>query len=184
MYGHRDLTLDDGALYYCLDEDQSQAYLDFETNDDIIWFNNTISSWWCGKGVKYDFCKNNHTGACDGMNLNGTFGAGNIRSTVTGLEDNITSVFLYSYDPMVQAAITTFDGSSCTGQSGRFDVPTVYGPMNNFIKNDLLRNGAGHGGIRSVSIPYGAAVDFYNCDSFTCDDMVTVTGQPWVSSTT
>ena len=41
-------------------------------------FNDKVSSWYCGKSVKYDFCRNAPGSSCDGGN--GDSGAGAAKS--------------------------------------------------------------------------------------------------------
>ena len=60
-------------------------------------FNDKTSSWACGKGVAYDFCKNKSSDNCEGDN--GNSGAGNARSGQIGNDDSLSTIKLFKYDP-------------------------------------------------------------------------------------
>lgn len=67
--------------------------------------NDKVSSWWCGKSVKYKHC-NNTSGSCD--ELNGMSGAGNIMNYEAGQDNQMSRVLLEPYNAAVQGSITTF----------------------------------------------------------------------------
>ena len=61
--------------------------------------NDAVSSWYCGKNVAYDFCRNGPNTNCDAGE--GNRGAGNIKSSYIEKNDSMTAVYLSEYDPLV-----------------------------------------------------------------------------------
>ena len=81
--------------------------------------NDAMSSWYCGMSIYYDFCDDPYGKSCEYGK--GVSGAGNIRTTRTGNNDELTLLVLSYYDPLTDVgAATLFYDGSCTGTSGRF----------------------------------------------------------------
>jgi len=87
--------------------------------------NDKVSSYWCGKNIAYDLCRNGPGSNCDGGN--GSRGAGNIRSSWIAKDNSMTSIYLSKYDPVEKPAVTIFTDANCKGRFGRFYGPTEIG---------------------------------------------------------
>ena len=86
---------------------------------------NAMSSWYCGKGVSYEFCDDAVDDDC--TEDHGNSGAGNARTTFTRPDDNLTTLKLKLYDSASQGAVVLFHDPGCTGRSGVFFSPSEAG---------------------------------------------------------
>ena len=96
MYASHDFNTDGGWLSVC--GNGSTFDYDIATSQ-YSWFNDEMSSWYCGKNIAFDFCKNNPGDDCSGDN--GNTGAGNSRSVQIGNNDSLTTLRGRPYDPEV-----------------------------------------------------------------------------------
>lgn len=88
-------------------------------------FNDDMSSWHCGKGVEYDFCKNNPGDDCTGKKVNA--GAGTASCHDIGHDNDLTTLYMYPYNPINVGTVTLFKGGSCTDNSARFPANSEVG---------------------------------------------------------
>ena len=113
--------------------------------------NDANSSWWCGKSVAYKFCNGKAGESCGSF----TSGAGSGRSAKMGRQDQVSSVYLYPYDPDKQGAVTLFENDNCIGLSAAYMAPDVMFESYSYPKEDMERKGMPADHASSVMIPYG-----------------------------
>ena len=152
-------------------------------------FSDKVSSWYCGKKVAYDFCKDGPDEDCD--KKIGDRGAGNIRSALKEKGQRFTSVYLSEYDPMEEPAAILFDKVDCNGRFGRFFAPTKFG-----ISNDYHETAFGRGkemrrlasntrlesakwniesdSMKSLMVPHGVTIQLYESNEFIEDSLIIV----------
>jgi len=87
--------------------------------DDYNGFGDKMSSYWCGANVSFDFCDQKDGDCRGGDDLNS--GAGNIRCSDGGNDNNLDRIYLRYYDPSTQGAITVFRDHNCTDDHARFE---------------------------------------------------------------
>ena len=81
-------------------------------------FNDTVSSWYCGKSIQYDFCKDKPEDDC--THMNGQKGAGTARNPQMGHNDSLSTLKLRPYDGATQGAVVVFGDMTCEANTGRF----------------------------------------------------------------
>lgn len=113
-------------------------------------FHDNISSYECGAYVSFDLCYN-VSGDCS--HGNGSTGAGHVRTSKAGSNDNIDRVYLRSYDASSIGAVTMFANYDCKGDSGRFISPEDPAQTNWYNKSDMEYLNVGSDRISSVMIP-------------------------------
>ena len=108
-------------------------------------FKNTLSSFYCGKGVDYELCD---TTCASGRKFSG---AGTHKMNTVGLfnHDFVKTVTLRPYDPRKQGAVNVFGGTNCDELSDKYYAPLNEGDIAEFIDTKW---------IRSMKIPPGVTV--------------------------
>lgn len=81
-------------------------------------FNDKTSSFNCGNKVEVDLCDGVIGEDCTGDR--GITAAGAVRSPKVGHNDTATTATLRPYDSTINGAVTLFEDTNCTGNSGRF----------------------------------------------------------------
>ena len=143
-------------------------------------FNDTVSSWYCGKDIAYDFCNDDPNDDCSHMN--GQSGAGTARNPDTGHGDSLTTLKLRPYDSAKLGAVLVFRDRDCSDNTGRFYAnkdPNMYAE---YVKSDIEYHNTYNDDIDAVMVPYGYAVDLYEDDNFS-GEKKTITGEPFTDST-
>ena len=151
-------------------------------------FSDKVSSWYCGKKVAYDFCKDGPDGNCDIKN--GDRGAGNIKSALKEKSQRFTSVYLSEYDSMEEPAAILFDEIDCNGRFGRFFAPTKFGISNDYhetaFSEKLIRRLASNtrledakwniesNSMKSLMVPHGVTIQLYESNEFIEDSLIIV----------
>lgn len=118
-----------------------------------------MNSWWCGKNVSYDFCKNT-SGSC--KRPDGFSGAGHARSPDigSGNRNDLSRVVLRHYDPAVTGAVTLYRIHDCQNDLARFMADENSHRPAEYTKEmiqDVFENNA----LSSVMIPYGYSLHIY-----------------------
>ena len=127
--------------------------------------NDRVSSWYCGKNVKYSFCDN---GSSDCQTKHGAHGAGLLMNQNVGWdEDYFSTVVLEPYDVTDNGVATLFEEPDCAGRSAAFEW-NGQGPDGVFYnQSHMWYEGMRNDRASSVAVPYGYKVDFYRNSSFT-----------------
>eukprot|EP00352_Strombidinopsis_acuminata_P006237 CAMPEP_0176376210 /NCGR_PEP_ID=MMETSP0126-20121128/28026_1 /TAXON_ID=141414 ORGANISM="Strombidinopsis acuminatum, Strain SPMC142" /NCGR_SAMPLE_ID=MMETSP0126 /ASSEMBLY_ACC=CAM_ASM_000229 /LENGTH=208 /DNA_ID=CAMNT_0017737551 /DNA_START=198 /DNA_END=825 /DNA_ORIENTATION=+ len=120
-----------------------------------------MSSYECGKDIYYSFC--DLDGACDGED--GISGAGHIRSSEAGNNNGANRLKMWKYDPEKQGAVTTFQYSSCRGESGRFFGPTDSSTAS-YTWDMMETRHADNNSISSIMVPQGYTARLWQHDGF------------------
>lgn len=136
-----------------------------------------MSSYECGSAVAFDLC-NNTSGTC--TSKYGSTGAGHVRTSQAGHNDNVDRLYLRKYDPTVQGAIVAFKDAGCKNNSGRFYSSTDFSPAS-YTKSMMDTRNIGNDEISSIMIPQGYSVRLFDNDGFQ-GSSTTMDGQMWTSN--
>ena len=162
-------------MTYCLQDDAATNF-DLTGTD----FDNTMTSWWCGKNVAYRFCNGSLTDDCSGDE--GQSGAGSGRNYSITNNDDVSSIYLWPYNPLMLGAVTLFRDASCSDASAVFfSAPTAL-QKKSYVLSDMEAQGFEDDAATSMMIPYGVSVDLYSGDGFS-GDKYTVVGPFYADET-
>lgn len=148
------------SLTLCMTDSSSTDWEIFDLHD--YDFNDKQASWWCGKSVAYDMCNNFEDDDCN--NDHGNMGAGNIRTSDCGHDDDLTTLKMKFYDPEVLGAVTIFTSVDCTGPNGRLWASEDPYERLNYSKSDLEYNNIKNDEAESILVPFGLAVELFTED--------------------
>ena len=118
------------------------------------------ASWYCGKTVSYDICRDYVNDECRWQH--GQSGAGAGRNGDIGYHDDMTTLRLRPYDPVVQGAVTAFSYPDCHDVSGRLMSNSDPTKFADYTKDDMWENNIHWDDIDSVYIPFGYQIEFFD----------------------
>ena len=139
-------------------------------NLDDYGFGDKDASWYCGKTVAYDMCRNYVGDDC--RYDHGMSGAGAARNGDSGYHDRMTSIRLRPYDPISHGAVTVFKWGDCHDVSARLYSNENPNYSADYNKEAIWENNMPKDDIDSVYVPFGYQVEFYDQDGFWGDSEV------------
>ena len=125
----------------CLDQDEEGNSQPSEFSIYKDYMDNDAEAIWCGKKVRYQLCTGDLDATCEGYKRTAS-GAGGVKNRRIGyhLKDKVTSVRLWPYDPLEEAAVTLFS-QMCWGYSGVFFGGSALNERISYTQADIEKAG-------------------------------------------
>ena len=123
-----------------------------------------VKSWQCGKNVEYNMCLT--WDGIDCFNNEGSFGAGNARSTNTKESGDISAILLRSYDANMVGAVTLFNNNNCKGDFSRLYASSIVGEVMSYDNDEISDYGVDDNSVSSVMVPFGYSLTVHSWENF------------------
>ena len=137
------------------------------------------ASWYCGKSVAYDICRDYMDDSCS--EKHGQSGAGAGRNGDIGYHDSMTTLRLRPYDAVVQGAVTLFTYPDCHDVSGRLYADTDPTKSKEYTKDEMWDHNIPKDDVDSVLVPFGYKIELFDKDGFSGDNE-TIEGKAYADS--
>ena len=136
-------------------------------------FGKTISSFECGKNVRFTF--NDYDFPSEGEDI--FTAAGHMRSSriSKAMEDHVEAVYMYEYDMWAQGGATLWDWEDCTGGAAELLGPTTVGETIGYVDADVYALGVKKNDAESYMLSPGYQLTMYDEDNYG-GESVTYTG--------
>ena len=128
-------------------------------------FGNVISSFECGKNVRFEF--HNHNSPSTGYEI--VSGAGHVRSSRLEhwMEDRVTLIKMSYYDKWTQGSATVWGWLNCEDIGAELPAPSEVGSSYFYTANDAWSRGMKAGEMESYQLPWGYELVLYDEDGLT-----------------
>ena len=138
------------------------------TTIELADLDNKISSYYCGKSIWYNFCKDSG-GECSGSRISSGAGHTKNHMLADGFGDSISSVKIGPYDANVMGAVTMFHNWDCHESSARVYWNPEDPDGGQYILDDLKLMGFENDTISSIQVPRGYTALLYNDNGFVAE---------------
>jgi len=141
---------------------QTSMSVDYNGTD----FNDSMNSWICGAGVRYEFC-DNPANEDDCRSQKAVTGAGAAYNSDTGHANKLTLLKMYEYDAVNDTgAATVYIDPDCTSGSAYF-LAGDPGQAVGYTKSDIIYWNSENDKVSGVRVPVGYTLTIYHDDGFT-----------------
>ena len=137
------------------------------------------ASWYCGKSVWYDICRNYESDSCS--EKHGQSGAGAARNNDIGYDDDMTTLRLGPYNVFKQGAVTLFSYPDCHDVSGRLYANADPSQPAEYTKDEMWEHNIHWDDADSAYVPYGYQIEFFDSAGFSGDTEV-IKGKPYTNT--
>ena len=127
-------------------------------------FGNYISSYECGKNVRFEF--HNHNDPSTGYEV--VSGAGHVRSSrIEGwMEDRVTKVIMRPYDQWKKGSATVWGWLNCEDIAAELPASSSLDEVVTYTGDEAWKLGMKEGELESFSLPWGYELTLYENDAF------------------
>ena len=128
-------------------------------------FGNKISSYECGKSVRFEF--HNHNNPSEGYEI--VSGAGHVRSSRLEhwMEDRVTKVVLRPYNQWKQGSVTVWGWLNCEDIAAELPASSSLDEVVTYTGDEAWKRGMKSGELESFSLPWGYELTLYDNDGMT-----------------